>query len=861
MAFLNRSINYLGRAFGLSGGDAVLQEHNYADSSSLHEKDKVQERAAAGTTDAQSRTSPDENPEFRAAQLQKVKKELATSKSKCTRIRNQILRGLTDLPEDELMGLQTAMDEAFRKLVHSTGAYRDLIEDEQERELQEEQFESYETDYQAIKLQIQQEIRIRNRTKTLASQADLDWDTEDLRGALVNTVSLSTSTSQAVRRPPTSMETSLLRTSANITSSQREMTPIASSNANIQMTPRTTNVCDTPIMVPRANQSAETQAVNRPGATSVERGSGQRGQSSIDTTPLSGRKQRRQQGRQQKQIDFRNTVVADDQTRRQLNQQRANQRAEDFSSGVAEILEMGRARRWGQARINEAIQRYCQQPSGVLSPTSDLPQPVAASTAVYEATDNVMMPGRAQRYNSTGTQPAPWLGTGANAVPLGERRVLAGAASAAGLVQSGPSSQPQSQSGYTSQMALQQQRVPQPGTQQNDAPFLGAPFRGTRYEEDRHWGRPPPQRQSGRQQNWQTHDGRRGWENRPTDDYPPGTGRWNSHSPATLEPNGIFGNHSFQQDAQDQHQRLGEDWGYNPRQMCEKPLIKVQSVNFDGTSRSVSFEEFKATFDILVGQRNMPESQKVICLKQCLSGEPKKIVQSCIGTGIAMGSLRRAFHALENHYGGPQRMVMHYINKLSDYPSVKRLDANSLLDLIVVVDEIFHRYQSHNPSFLEYDEMMAAHVRKIIPHEERDRYYHELSRAGRRDTFLTLRDYLKSRYEALRLASIADSSSGARHSAHHVEAESRENANPCPPANEVSQHTQDFEALLASQETEKEAAGLQKIVTPTIATDKRLTCSFCASNSRAFSRYFCGIGLFFLFSSPSTVSHSLVIAL
>jgi len=144
-----------------------------------------------------------------------------------------------------------------------------------------------------------------------------------------------------------------------------------------------------PIVTSRIEPNRAETAVGGLGAASDVASRGRGVHSSIDGTPTISR---RQQRRQRRQLEFRNTVVADDQTRGQLNQQRVSQRAEDFSTGVAEILEMGRTRRWGQARINEAIQRYCQQPTGTMSPTSDVPQPLAASTAVNDATDNVMMP-------------------------------------------------------------------------------------------------------------------------------------------------------------------------------------------------------------------------------------------------------------------------------------------------------------------------------------------------------------------------------------------------------------------------------------------------------------------------------------
>ena len=100
---------------------------------------------------------------------------------------------------------------------------------------------------------------------------------------------------------------------------------------------------------------------------------------------------------------------------------------------------------------------------------------------------------------------------------------------------------------------------------------------------------------------------------------------------------------------------------------------------------------------------------------------------------------------------------------------IRRFDCGSLLDLLTVIEEIYNRYESHNPGFLQQDEVWVAHIRRIIPFEERQTYYSKLAEHRRRDTFLTLRDYLRSRYESFRLAAIADAGLSLKQSSHILE--------------------------------------------------------------------------------------------
>ena len=258
--------------------------------------------------------------------------------------------------------------------------------------------------------------------------------------------------------------------------------------------------------------------------------------------------------------------------------------------------------------------------------------------------------------------------------------------------------------------------------------------------------------------------------------------------------------------------------------------MRINHITFDGTSRSCSFEEFKATFAVVCGGRNMPEAQKLVCLKQLLAGDPLKIFNNIVGFDFLPGSLERVLCTLEDHFGGPQRIVNSYINRLTQYAPIHRFDCNSLLDLITIVEEIYNRYESRNPGFLERDEVLAAHIRRIIPNDERQAYYSKLAEHKRRDTFLTLRDYLKSRYESFRLAAIADAGLTLKQSTHNIQ----EGANDEP--NMVRQDSEDLEILLAGREAEttsKVKGGAcalppgQGLQTPRYSSSTPV-CSFCS---------------------------------
>ena len=462
---------------------------------------------------------------------------------------------------------------------------------------------------------------------------------------------------------------------------------------------------------------------------------------------------------------------------------------------VVRLVNMAFAAGWDADRIKVATQRYYQ--TGTFPAELQARSGTGADTAM--GVERRTGPSRAVNFNVTQT-PVPTFVAGANATPLGTP-------SNQPLVTSTvlpPTSHPIQQ--MSSTMSGFQPVVPMPQSR----PFVNIP--GSSYmnvplqaQPTIPW--PPPLAQPPPVSGFGAPDWRR-------------------------SEGSMFGNHSFSQDPLTRTNSLADqiNWGYDPRSYLEKPLMRINHITFDGTSRSCSFEEFKATFAVVCGGRNMPEAQKLVCLKQLLAGDPLKIFNNIVGFDFLPGSLERVLCTLEDHFGGPQRIVNSYINRLTQYAPIRRFDCNSLLDLITIVEEIYNRYESRNPGFLERDEVLAAHIRRIIPNDERQAYYSKLAEHKRRDTFLTLRDYLKSRYESFRLAAIADAGLTLKQSTHNIQ----EGANDEP--NMVRQDSEDLEILLAGREAEttsKVKGGAcalppgQGLQTPRSSSSTPV-CSFCS---------------------------------
>lgn len=215
----------------------------------------------------------------------------------------------------------------------------------------------------------------------------------------------------------------------------------------------------------------------------------------------------------------------------------------------------------------------------------------------------------------------------------------------------------------------------------------------------------------------------------------------------------VFGDHSYIEDRLDLSSPYHHEdhWDFDPDRPMGKTWVRPDRVRFDGTSRTESFEDFKSTFSVLVGNKNVPESDKLILLKQMLDGDPKKLFKNVVGIDYAPGSLKQVFKVLEDCYGGHERLINEYINKLIRYPQMRcRMNIHSALDLLTLVNEIYNRYRRVDPVYLEKDPMIIGHLRRILCDEDKEDYCRQLAEHGRSDTFLTFRDYIQLRYDTLK---------------------------------------------------------------------------------------------------------------
>ena len=99
-----------------------------------------------------------------------------------------------------------------------------------------------------------------------------------------------------------------------------------------------------------------------------------------------------------------------------------------------------------------------------------------------------------------------------------------------------------------------------------------------------------------------------------------------------------------------------EWYPHDYREKAERPIMKVDPVMFDGTSATESWTRWKQSYTALIGCKNYEDSTKLFLLMRQLKGEPLRIAESLSTFEYSTRSYRMVWQALEENYGGIERM-------------------------------------------------------------------------------------------------------------------------------------------------------------------------------------------------------------
>ena len=117
------------------------------------------------------------------------------------------------------------------------------------------------------------------------------------------------------------------------------------------------------------------------------------------------------------------------------------------------------------------------------------------------------------------------------------------------------------------------------------------------------------------------------------------------------------------------------------------------------------------------------------------------------------GFFREAINILSKRYGAGERLEDHFSLKVQRFPPVRRLDFETTVELNALLDEIYYNTKARYP--YDYEQRLvgwhwlASHIRGKLPKAEQLNFYGEITRDGREENILTLREYIRYRYELL----------------------------------------------------------------------------------------------------------------
>ena len=197
------------------------------------------------------------------------------------------------------------------------------------------------------------------------------------------------------------------------------------------------------------------------------------------------------------------------------------------------------------------------------------------------------------------------------------------------------------------------------------------------------------------------------------------------------------------------------------REKAERPLTKIEAFPFDGTPATEPWTRWKQSFHALVGCRNYDDATKLYQLMRQLKGEPLKIAESLTMSEYNTRTYCVVWNALEENYGGLERLRNSIFNQIKAFPKLKKFDKeNTLLleNLLIIIEEKF----KDETGLIDHGGVLNAQIKDIIPHYELTQYFLELARENVEDTFQSLKKFVSVRRMAHKHADINSSATAAR---------------------------------------------------------------------------------------------------
>ena len=182
--------------------------------------------------------------------------------------------------------------------------------------------------------------------------------------------------------------------------------------------------------------------------------------------------------------------------------------------------------------------------------------------------------------------------------------------------------------------------------------------------------------------------------------------------------------------------------GYRP--YFERTPLKLTLKPFDGKNVGGEYTIFREQFMTLCGERHMPPRQKLCFLFAYLDGQALQMAKQAMGRKLRDESFSKVIKALDERYGGEERMKRNYLNDLRTFAPLTKFTADGLWKLHFLISDIRDWMIGENPSQI-YDagSFVVLCIKEVLPETELACYLDEIERLNKKDCLETLYLYIE----------------------------------------------------------------------------------------------------------------------
>ena len=181
----------------------------------------------------------------------------------------------------------------------------------------------------------------------------------------------------------------------------------------------------------------------------------------------------------------------------------------------------------------------------------------------------------------------------------------------------------------------------------------------------------------------------------------------------------------------------------------EKTPLRLNLKKFDGKNVGDEFMIFMEQFMALCGEKNIRPKKKLCYLMAFLEGPALQTVKQAIGRSLWDDSYQKALKALQDRFGGEERMKRNYLNDLRSFAPMTKFTADGLWKLHYLISDIREWMIDENPTQIhDQGSFVVQNIKEILPEKELGFYLDEIEHYGQQDCLDTLHVYIHRKAKA-----------------------------------------------------------------------------------------------------------------